>query len=83
MNARMERAINSENLGTRNAGNRALDQKIWALEVLGPKQSFEEVLGHFGNVRSGWRALVQKDRDLCEIWGIFRDFSGIGGFRGV
>jgi hypothetical protein len=53
MNARMERAINSEKLGTRNAGNRALDQKIWALEVLGPKQSFEEVLGHFGNVRSG------------------------------
>jgi hypothetical protein len=32
MNARMERAMISENLGARIAKNRALDQKIWNFE---------------------------------------------------
>jgi hypothetical protein len=40
MNARMERAMNYENLGTRIAENGALDQKIWALELAGAKWSF-------------------------------------------
>jgi hypothetical protein len=34
MNAIIERAVNSENLGARITENGALDQKIWALEVL-------------------------------------------------
>jgi hypothetical protein len=34
MNARMERAMNSKNLGTRIMESVALDQKIWALEVI-------------------------------------------------
>jgi hypothetical protein len=33
MNARIERAMNSENLGARIMGNGALDQKILALEA--------------------------------------------------
>jgi hypothetical protein len=37
MNARIERAMNSENLGARIIENRALDQKIWALEAFGAK----------------------------------------------
>jgi hypothetical protein len=37
MNARMERAMNSENLGAIITKNRALDHKIWAYEVLGAK----------------------------------------------
>jgi hypothetical protein len=47
MNAGMERLMNSKNLGARNAENGALDQKIWALEVLGANWSFEEVLEAF------------------------------------
>jgi hypothetical protein len=34
MNAIIERSVNSENLGARITENGALDQKIWALEVL-------------------------------------------------
>jgi hypothetical protein len=37
MNARTERAVNFENLDARIVENRALDQKIWAYEVLGGK----------------------------------------------
>jgi hypothetical protein len=37
MNVGIERAMNSENLGARITENRALDQKIWASEVLGAK----------------------------------------------
>jgi hypothetical protein len=37
MNVEMERAMNSENLGTRITENGSLDRKIWALEVLGAK----------------------------------------------
>jgi hypothetical protein len=35
MNARMERVMNYENLGTRIMENGALDQKVWLFEVLG------------------------------------------------
>jgi hypothetical protein len=45
MNAEMERAINYESLGARIMENKALDQKIWAFEILGAKLSFHEVLG--------------------------------------
>jgi hypothetical protein len=37
MNARMEIAMNSKNLGARIVKNIALLQKIWAYEVLGVK----------------------------------------------
>jgi hypothetical protein len=38
--------MNSEKLGARITGKGALDQKIWALEVLEAKLSFQEVLGN-------------------------------------
>jgi hypothetical protein len=40
MNARIERAMDSENLGVRIMRNGALDQKIWALEAFGGKTIF-------------------------------------------
>jgi hypothetical protein len=40
MNAGMESAMKSENLGARIVENEALNQKIWAFEVLGAKLSF-------------------------------------------
>jgi hypothetical protein len=50
MNAGMQRAMNSKNLGARIAENGALDKKTWAFEVLGAKWPFQEVMGHFWNV---------------------------------
>jgi hypothetical protein len=49
----MNGAMNSENMDARIMGNRALDQNIWAFEVLGVKQSLQEVLGQFWNFWSG------------------------------
>jgi hypothetical protein len=40
MNERIERATNSENLGTRITPKGALDQKIWALEACRDKTVF-------------------------------------------
>jgi hypothetical protein len=45
MNARIERAMNFENLGTRIMENKALDQKIWLWKLSGAKRSFQEVPG--------------------------------------
>jgi hypothetical protein len=46
MNARIEIAMNSENLGARIIENGALDQNIWLWKLSGAKQSFQEVLGY-------------------------------------
>jgi hypothetical protein len=57
MNARIERAVNSENLGARITENGALDQKIWALEAFRGKRSFQECYGvfyNFGVVGGSW-----------------------------
>jgi hypothetical protein len=40
MSARIERGMNSENLGGRIMRNGALDQKIWALEAFKGKMIF-------------------------------------------
>jgi hypothetical protein len=40
MNARIERAMNFENLGARIMENRALDRKIWAFEAFNGKTVF-------------------------------------------
>jgi hypothetical protein len=77
MNAEMERAMNSESLGTRITENGALDQKIWAFKVLGAKWSFQKVLGAFLEGLEWLEGLGEKDRGLCKIWEVFRDFSGI------
>jgi hypothetical protein len=74
MNVRMERAINSENLDARITENGALDQKIWAFEVLGVKWSFQEVLRGISIIfQSGWRVLAQKTEHYVE----FGKFPGI------
>jgi hypothetical protein len=41
MNARIERAVNYENLGAKIMKHRALDRKIWALEALRGKCYFQ------------------------------------------
>jgi hypothetical protein len=45
INARIEGAMISENLGARITKNRALDQKIWLWKLSGAKRSFQKVLG--------------------------------------
>jgi hypothetical protein len=47
VNAGIERAMNSKNMGARITENRALDQKIWLWKLLGAKWSFQEVLRVF------------------------------------
>jgi hypothetical protein len=76
MNARIERAMNSENLGTRIAESEALNQKIWALEAFRGKTVFlggPWVILEFLKWLEG---LGAKDRGSCEVWGFFRDFGG-------
>jgi hypothetical protein len=43
MNARIERVMNSENLGARIMWNGALDQKIWLWKLSRVKWYFQEV----------------------------------------
>jgi hypothetical protein len=44
MNARIERAVNSENLGTIITENEVLDQKIWTPEAFRGKTVFSGVI---------------------------------------
>jgi hypothetical protein len=76
MNARLERAMNSMNLGIRIMENRALNQKIWALEafkdktiILGGSRVILEIFEWF-------EGLGAKDRASCEVWRLFKDFGG-------
>jgi hypothetical protein len=39
--------MNSENLGARSTGNRALDRKIWVLEALKGRMVISGVMGVF------------------------------------
>jgi hypothetical protein len=67
MKARIKRAMNSKNLGTRIMPNGALDQKILALEVFRGKTAFS----------GGWRVLAQKIGTLAnfgEFLGFFAEF---------
>jgi predicted amidohydrolase len=77
MNAKIERAMNSENLDVRLMRNRALDQKIWALEASRGKNSlFRRFWGNsgiFGVVGGSWR----KRQGLLRSLGIFQGFFGI------
>jgi hypothetical protein len=72
MNPRIERVMNSENLGARIVQNGALDQNIWALVASRAKRSFLKVMWQFWNFLSGWRVLAQKTGALTK----FDDFSG-------
>jgi hypothetical protein len=81
MNARIERAMNSENLGTRIKRNGALDQKIRALGAFRCKTVFlggsREILEFFEWLEG---VLAQKIGALAKFgnfWGIFVDFWSI------
>jgi hypothetical protein len=76
MNARIERVINSENLGARIMRNGALDQKIWALKACRGKTIFSGGSGVIMEFLEWLEGLGSKDRDSCKIWEFFRDFCG-------
>jgi hypothetical protein len=74
MNARIERVMDSENLGARITENGALGQKIWALEAFrGKTVFFKRFWGNyriFGVVGGSWR----KRNVSCEVRGFSRIF---------
>jgi hypothetical protein len=74
MNAIIERAMNSKNLGAGITRNGALDQKIWFLEAFrGKTVFFRRFWGNSNFFWSGWRVLAQKIGALAK----FGDFSVI------
>jgi hypothetical protein len=83
MNARIERAMNFQNLGARIMRNEALDQKIWALEACRGKMVFIGgscgSSGIFGVVGG---SLAQKTGLLWNL-GIFQGFLWIFGVFGA
>jgi hypothetical protein len=79
MNARIERAVNSENLGARITKNGGLDQKIWDEEPFKGKTVFLGVCWGNSRIWSGWSVLAQKTGALAK----FGIFSGIFVLFGV
>jgi hypothetical protein len=73
MNAGMERAMNSKNLGARIAENGALDKKTWAFEVLGENGLFKRLWGISGMFRVAGGSWCKKTRAYAK----FGKFSGI------
>jgi hypothetical protein len=76
-NARIEKAVNSENLGTRITENEAWNQKIWALEAFRGKMVFWGGSGAILEFLEWLEGLGAKDRGSYEFWGFFRDLCGI------
>jgi hypothetical protein len=68
MNARIERPMNSENLGARIMQNGALDQDIWALEAFRGKIVFLGGSGAILDCLEWLKGLDAKDRGCCEVW---------------
>jgi hypothetical protein len=80
MNARIERAVNSENLGTIITENEVLDQKIWTLEAFGGKTVFSGVIWGNSGILEWLESLGVKARALAKFgnfWGIFVDFWSV------
>jgi hypothetical protein len=73
MNARIKRVMNSEKLGARITGNRALDQKIWALEASRGETVFLGGSGAILEFLEGLEGIGAKDRGSCDV----RRFLGI------
>jgi hypothetical protein len=73
MNARIERAMNSENLGARIMRNGALDQKIWVLEACKGKMVFSGGFGATLKFLEWLEGLDAIDRVLRNL-GISRGF---------
>jgi hypothetical protein len=76
MNARIERAVNSKNLGTRIMRNGALDQKIWDLEALKVKMVISGDSGKFLKSLECLEGLGTKNRGSYKVWEFFGDFYG-------
>jgi hypothetical protein len=74
VNAGIERAMNSENLGARITRNRALDQKIWALEACRGKTIFARGSGVVLKFLEWLEGLWHKRQGSCGIWEFFADF---------
>jgi hypothetical protein len=74
MNARIERAVNSENLGTIITENEVLDQKIWTLEAFGGKTVFSGVIWGNSGILEWLESLGVKDEGSCEVWQFLGDF---------
>jgi hypothetical protein len=66
MNARIERVVNSKNLVARIMLNKALDQKIRALEALKGKMINSGSSGEFLESLEWLEGLGTKDRGSCE-----------------
>jgi hypothetical protein len=77
MNAIIERAMNSKNLGAGITRNGALDQKIWFLEAFRGKTVFSGGSGATLIFLEWLEGLGTKDRGSCKVWGFFSDFYGI------
>jgi hypothetical protein len=77
MNARIERAMDSENLGVRIMRNGALDQKIWALEAFGGKTIFPGGSRAILELLEWLEDLGAKDRGSYNFWGFFGNCCGI------
>jgi hypothetical protein len=74
-NARIERSINSENLGTTIAENGSWNQKIWTLEAFRGKTIFLGGVGAILEFLKWLEGLGAKERGSYEFWGFFRDLS--------
>jgi hypothetical protein len=71
MNARIERVMNSENLGAKIMGNGGLDQKIWALIVLKGKMVISGHSGEFLESLEWLESPGAKNRGSYEVWNFF------------
>jgi hypothetical protein len=75
MNARIERMMNSENLGARIMWNGALDRKMWALEAFKGRTVFSR--GSRGWHLLNFRVAVGSWCNRIGDFVVFGDFCGI------
>jgi hypothetical protein len=83
MNARIERAMNCENFGARIMENRALDQKIWALEAYRGNTVFSRCSRTILEFLECLEGLGPKDRAPVKFGDFQRFLWNFGGFRVV
>jgi hypothetical protein len=76
MNERIERAMNSENLGAGITENGNLDHRILALEACRGKMVFSGGFGLILGFLEWLEGFGAKDRGSCGVWEFARDFCG-------
>jgi hypothetical protein len=77
MSTGMERAMNSEKLGARIMENGAMDQKIWALEVMWGKM-VNFIFGDFSEIFGGFRVVYDLFINIFKTEGLFYKFLNAG-----